>query len=48
MRAFIRRGVPVRMGIGKGTFYDMEYATITTADQSRFYGTAVFPTGSAR
>src|SRR5688572_12632265 len=47
MRHFIRRGVPVRLGIGKGTFYDMEYATTTTADESRvvsksrFYGTAV-------
>jgi len=35
MRAFIRRGVPVRMGIGKRTFYDMEYTTTTPADQSR-------------
>ena len=47
MRCFITRGVPVRMGLGKGTFYDMEYMTITTAAQSRvvsksrFYGTAV-------
>lgn len=47
MRCFITRGVPVRMGLGKGTFYDMEYATTTTAAQSRvvsksrFYGTAV-------
>lgn len=47
MRCFITRGVPVRMGLGKGTFYDMEYVTITTAAQSRvvsksrFYGTAV-------
>jgi len=47
MRCFLTRGVPVRLGLGKGTFYDMEYATTTTADQSRvvsksrFYGTAV-------
>lgn len=47
MRCFITRGVPVRMGLGKGTFYDMEYMTSTTAAQSRvvsksrFYGTAV-------
>jgi hypothetical protein len=47
MRVFITRGVPVRIGLGKGTFYDMEYTTTTTAGQSRvvsksrFYGTAV-------
>jgi hypothetical protein len=47
MRCFISRCVPVRIGLGKGTFYDVEYATSTTADQSRvvsrsrFYGTAV-------
>ncbi|MGE3844032.1 MAG: hypothetical protein AB7I50_20870 [Vicinamibacterales bacterium] len=47
MRCLITRGVPVRMGLGKGTFYDMEYMTMTTAaesrvvSKSRFYGTAV-------
>jgi hypothetical protein len=47
MRAFITRGVPVRMGLGKGTFYDMEYETNATGreshvvSKSRFYGTAV-------
>jgi hypothetical protein len=47
MRRFITRGVPVRMGLGKGTFYDLEYMTTTTAaesrvvSKSRFYGTAV-------
>jgi hypothetical protein len=47
MHCFIDRGVPVRMGLGKGTFYDMEYMTTATAAQSRvvsksrFYGTAV-------
>jgi hypothetical protein len=47
MRHFIKRGVPVRIGLGKGTFYDMEYTTTATGDQSRvvsksrFYGTAV-------
>jgi hypothetical protein len=46
MRMFMRRGVPVRMGIGKGTFYDIEYSTNTThgsmmVSKSRFVGTAV-------
>jgi hypothetical protein len=46
MRQFIKRGVPVRMGIGKGTFYDIEYLTRTNAgnviiSKSRFIGTAV-------
>ena len=46
MRDFIKRGVPVRMGIGKGTFYDIEYVTNTnvgsvTVSKSRFIGTAV-------
>jgi hypothetical protein len=47
MRAFITRGVPVRMGLGKGTFYDMEYETNAAGSEShvvsksRFYGTAV-------
>ena len=35
MRSFIEKGVPVRMGLGKGTFYDLEYTTTTTADRSR-------------
>lgn len=47
MRCFITQGVPVRIGLGKGTFYDLEYKTTTTAEPSRvvstsrFYGTAV-------
>lgn len=46
MRRFIKWGVPVRMGIGKGTFYDIEYLTKTdvgnvTVSKSRFIGTAV-------
>jgi hypothetical protein len=46
MRQFIKRGVAVRMGIGKGTFYDIEYLTKTDAgnvpvSKSRFIGTAV-------
>lgn len=46
MREFIKAGVPVRMGIGKGTFYPFGYSTDTGADsmlvsKSRFLGTAV-------
>jgi hypothetical protein len=45
MREFIKNHVPVRMGIGKGTFYDMEYLTTTNGklitSKSRFIGTAV-------
>jgi hypothetical protein len=46
MRDFIKRAVPVRMGLGKGTFYDIEYVTNTnvgsvTVSKSRFVGTAV-------
>src|SRR5262249_13989664 len=46
MRRFIKWGVPVRMGIGKGTFYDIEYLTKTNGgsvivSKSRFIGTAV-------
>lgn len=46
MRDFIKEKVPVRMGLGKGTFYDIEYVTRTNADpvlvsKSRFIGTAV-------
>jgi hypothetical protein len=45
MRKFIKNLVPVRMGIGKGTFYDIEYLTTTNGklitSKSRFIGTAV-------
>jgi hypothetical protein len=45
MRQFIKNLVPVRMGIGKGTFYDIEYLTTTNGklitSKSRFIGTAV-------
>jgi hypothetical protein len=46
MRSFILRGVPVRMGLGKGTFYNIEHSTSTnvgnvTVSKSRFIGTAV-------
>ena len=46
MREFIKAGVPVRMGIGKGTFYSFGYSTDTGGDsmvvsKSRFIGTAV-------
>lgn len=45
MRNFIKRGVPVRMGLGRGTFYDLEYSTKTNGavlvSKSRFMGTAV-------
>jgi hypothetical protein len=46
MRDLIKRGVPVRMGMGKGTFYNIEYVTNTnvgsvTISKSRFIGTAV-------
>ena len=46
MRKFIKVGVPVRMGIGKGTFYSFGYSTDTGGDsmlvsKSRFIGTAV-------
>jgi hypothetical protein len=46
MRDFIKNEVPVRMGLGKGTFYDIEYSTRTdagnsTISKSRFMGTAV-------
>jgi hypothetical protein len=46
MRNFIKNGVPVRMGVGKGTFYDIEYSTYTNAgtltiSKSRFIGTGV-------
>jgi hypothetical protein len=46
MRDCIRRRVPVRMGIGKGTFYDLEFSlgtqgASTTVSKSRFIGTAV-------
>jgi hypothetical protein len=46
MRDFIKSEVPVRMGLGKGTFYDIEHSTRTdagnsTISKSRFMGTAV-------
>ena len=46
MRKFIKAGVPVRMGIAKGTFYSFGYSTDTGGDsmvvsKSRFIGTAV-------
>ena len=46
MREFIKASVPVRMGLGKGTFYSFGYSTDTGADsmlvsKSRFIGTAV-------
>lgn len=46
MRDFIKSTVPVRMGIGKGTFYNIEHSIINyggsvTASKSRFIGTAV-------
>lgn len=45
MRNMIKRGVPVRMGIGKGTFYDIEHSTKTdmkrATNKSRFIGTSV-------
>lgn len=45
MRTFIKNLLPVRMGIGKGTFYDIEYLTTTNGklitSKSRFIGTAV-------
>jgi hypothetical protein len=46
MRKFILNGVPVRMGLGKGTFYNIEHSTSTnvgnmTVNKSRFIGTAV-------
>jgi hypothetical protein len=52
MRNFINRGVPVRMGLGKGTFYDIEYLTKTdvgavTLSKSRFVGTSVVRAHSA-
>jgi hypothetical protein len=46
MRNFIKCRVPVRMGLGKGTFYDIEYLTNTdvgavVVSKARFIGTAV-------
>src|SRR5947209_3165302 len=46
MRNMIKRGVPVRMGVGKGTFYDLEHSTKTdmtsvAINKSRFIGTSV-------
>jgi|SRR5579872_271302 len=52
MRNFILNGVPVRMGLGKGTFYNIEHATSTnvgnmTVSKSRFVGTAVVRANAA-
>jgi hypothetical protein len=46
MQNFIKRGVPVRMGIGRGIFYNLDHTTRTdvgtvTISKSRFIGTAV-------
>ncbi len=45
MRDCIRNGVPVRMGLGRGTFYSLLMATETSGgtviSRSRFVGTAV-------
>jgi hypothetical protein len=45
MRQFLRRLVPVRMGIGRGTFYAFGFSTdisgSTTISRSQFAGTAV-------
>jgi hypothetical protein len=43
--SFILYGVPVRMGLGKGTFYNIDHSTSTnvgnvTVSKSRFIGTA--------
>ena len=53
MRKFIEARVPVRMGIGKGTFYSFEYSMDTGGDsrrlvtKSRFLGTAVVRAAAA-
>ena len=53
MRKFIKTGVPVRMGIGKGTFYSFEYSMDTGGDskrlvtKSRFLGTSVVRAAAA-
>ncbi len=52
MRGFILRSIPVRMGIGKGTFYSIELSTSTNVgnaivSKSRFMGTAVVHAHSA-
>lgn len=52
MRSFILRCVPVRIGIGKGTFYSIELSTSTNVgnvvvSKSRFMGTAVVGAYSA-
>ena len=46
MRQFMKFKVPVRMGLGAGTFYDFQYSTNTSngsmlVSKSRFLGTAV-------
>ena len=52
MRKFIKAGVPVRMGIGKGTFYSFGYSTDTGGDfmlisKSRFLGTSIVRAAAA-
>ena len=53
MREFIEAGVPVRMGIGKGTFYSFEYSMDAGGDsrrlvtKSRFLGTSVVRAAAA-
>ena len=53
MREFIKAGVPVRMGIGKGTFYSFEYSMDAGGDsrrlvsKSRFLGTSVVRAAAA-
>lgn len=52
MRGSILAGVPVRMGLGRGTFYSIELSTSTNVgkmpvSKSRFMGTAVIRAHSA-
>lgn len=52
MRGFILHRIPVRMGVGKGTFYSVELSTSTNVgnavvSKSRFMGTAVVHAHSA-
>lgn len=52
MRGFILSRIPVRMGIGRGTFYSIELSTSTNVgnavvSKSRFMGTAVVHAHSA-
>jgi hypothetical protein len=51
MRDFVKERVPVRMGIGRGTFYPFEFSTevsrATTVARALFVGTAVVRAHSA-